>query len=177
MCNLVRKMSKPSFFTSLFWITGWSLRSAYLDPCFTDLRYPFYIIWGYWVFLWELQQYFSPMVLPLVSLEMLKHLCFLLVGVLSENFIRWHLTSSSVPPVGWTAPSSCGLNKFLCFSPSLARTSQSPEWAPHKHRVSAQAPVVPGLQLPAQTGRKPCPVTACWDSVQEWDSTVCTYMV
>lgn len=91
-----------------------------------------YIIWGYCVFLWELQQYFSPKVLPLVSLEMSKQLCFLPLGVLCANFSRWHLTSSSVPPVDWTPPTSYGLNIFLCFSPTLARASQRPEWAPHE---------------------------------------------
>lgn len=54
-----------------------------------------YIIWGYCVFLWELQQYFSPMVLPLVSLEMLKHLCFLLLCILSANFSN----GTSPPPL------------------------------------------------------------------------------
>lgn len=139
-----------------------------------------YNTWGHHVLLWELQQRFSPMVLPLVSLEMLKHLCFLPPGVLSANFSRWHLTSSSVPPVGWTpwSPTSYGLNVSLCFSPSLAWASQSPEWAPHEAQgvCSSTSSAWTAAPSPDRQEALPCH-SFCWDTVQEWHSTVCTYLV
>lgn len=56
---------------------------------------------------------------------------FLSLRLLAANFSRWYLTSSSVPPVGWTlhSPTSHGLNISSSFTPSLAWTSRSPEWA------------------------------------------------
>lgn len=141
-----------------------------------------YNAWGHQVLLWEFRQLCSPMVIFLVSPEMPKHLWFLPLSLLAANFSRWHLTSSSVPPVDWTphSPTSYGLNISLCFSPSLGWVSRSPEWAPYssEHRVTCSSINSASTTAPIPNMRA---AFLChglrWDWVQGRYGTVCTYVV